>query len=75
MKAFHLNILKKFPEAQMAILSESHLMSVSNSTSAHAQHVGYFIYLTFDYAQFKLATVAPDKVGATLLLEVWAKFT
>ena len=50
-------------------------MTVSNSTSAHAQHVGYFIYPTFDYAQFELATVAPDKVGATLLLEAWAKFT
>ncbi len=24
---------------------------------------------------FKLATVAPDKVGATLLLEAWAIFT
>jgi len=50
-------------------------MSVSNSTGEHAQHVGYFMYLTFDYAQLKLATVAPDKVGAKLLLDALAKFT
>ena len=50
-------------------------MRVSNSNSVHAQHVGYFIYLTFDYAQFKLATVAPDKAGVTLLFEAWAIFT
>ena len=54
--------------------SKRSLMSVSNNYSAHAQHVGYFIYRTFDCALFKLATVAPDKVGAILPLEAWAIF-
>ena len=66
--------VRLLPGTERLIVYVFYPMSVSNSTSAHAQHVGYFMYLTFDYAQFKLATVAPDNVGATLLLDVWVKF-
>jgi len=50
-------------------------MRGSRCDSAHAQHVEYFNYLTYNKRYLKRSTVAPDKVWATLLLDAWAIFT